>query len=71
VFAFYDLCFTIGAGHFQLPLCLQFAISHDHIDLILLHQELNAPGHFIGNAPAAFDDGGEIGRTGGIDPEVF
>ncbi len=69
--AFDELCFAVRAGHFELALCLQLAITHDHVYLVLLHQELDAPAHFVGNTAAALDDGRKIRLAAGLDPELF
>ena len=57
VLAFHDLLLAVGAGHFDLLAGLQLAGAHDHVDLVLLHQELHAVAHALGHVAAALHDG--------------
>ncbi len=71
MFGFHDLCFTIFVGYFQFSFGNQFSEAHDHIDLVLFHQELDAFAHFIGYATTSFHHGSEIGCAGGFNAEIF
>src|ERR1700744_480164 len=72
VFSFYRLLLPVGSGHFHFTLGNDLGEAHDDVDLVLLHQELNALAHLIGYPAAAFDDGGKIGlRIGDGDAVVL
>ena len=48
ILTLYDLFSPISGSHFNLSLTGNFTISHYHINLVLLHQELNTLAHFVG-----------------------
>src|SRR4051812_42377923 len=55
-------CFPVAAHYFYLAFSLQLSHTHDHIDLILLHQELYALAHLVGYTTAALDNSSKVGR---------
>ena len=71
MFCFNGILATICLGYFYLAFGFQLAKTHDHINLILLHQELHAPAHFIGYTAAAFDNGCKILLAAGFNTIVF
>ena len=58
--------FSFAIGHFHFFVGGQFAGAGDDGDVVLFEQVLDAFAHFVGDGPAAGDDGGEV-RLGGLD----
>ena len=49
VVGFDHLLGAVRIGHFHLAAGEELAVAHDHVNLVLLHEELDALGHAVGH----------------------
>src|SRR5690606_8156684 len=61
VLAFHHLLLAVRSGHLDLPTGHQHAGAHDHVDLVLLHEELHAVAHALGHVAAPLHHGLHVG----------
>ena len=64
VVGFEDGLGAVGGRHFELLAGQQLAVAHDHIDVVLLHEERDAFAHAVCHASAALDHAAEVGLGG-------